>query len=153
MGWSDERSTPLKMIGLVHDIGKISIPVEILTKPIALSPLEMALIREHVQASYDILKNVPFPIPVAEIIWQHHERIDGSGYPRGLKGDSILPEAKILAVADTLESMSTHRPYRPAKSIDAAIKEIQDNRGKRYDPDVVDAMLRLLKHKCYQLSV
>ena len=96
MGWSDERSTPLKMIGLVHDIGKISIPVEILTKPIALSPLEMALIREHVQASYDILKNVPFPIPVAEIIWQHHERIDGSGYPRGLKGDSILPEAKIL---------------------------------------------------------
>lgn len=151
MGWPDERSEPLKMIGLVHDIGKISIPAEILTKPSVLTALEMALIRSHAQASYEILKDVPFPIPVAEIIWQHHERIDGSGYPLGLKGDAILPEARILAVADTLESMSSHRPYRPAKGIDAAVKEIEDQRGKLYDADVVDAALRLLRQKRYRL--
>lgn len=151
MGWPDERSEPLKMIGLVHDIGKISIPAELLTKPSVLTALEMALIRSHAQASYEILKDVPFPIPVAEIIWQHHERIDGSGYPLGLKGDAILPEARILAVADTLESMSSHRPYRPAKGIDAALKEIEDQRGTLYDTDVVDATLRLLRQKNYRL--
>lgn len=151
MGWSATRCEMLELAGLVHDIGKIAVPSEILSKPSRLSPMEMELVKMHPQAGYDILKDVPFPMPVAEIILQHHERMDGSGYPRGLKGDEIMPEARVLAVADVLESMSAHRPYRPAQGIDAALAEIEAGSGRLYDPEVVQAAVRLLRDQGYQL--
>jgi len=141
----------MEMVGLVHDIGKIAVPSEILTKPTRLSSIEMRLVQEHAQAGYDILKNVPFDAPVAEIVRQHHERMDGSGYPRGLQGDDILPEARVLAVADVLESMAAHRPYRPALGLDVALKELLQNQGRLYDPAVVDATARLIRDKGYVL--
>ena len=153
MGWPEEKAEPLKMIGLVHDIGKISVPAEILTKPSRLSDLEMQMVRTHAQAGFEILKDVDFPLPVAEIIHQHHERMDGSGYPQGLKGDAILPEARILAVADVFESMCTHRPYRPARGIDVAVAEIVGKRGILYDPDACDALIRLIKDKGYEVPL
>ncbi len=151
MGWSEDRCDRLEMVGLVHDIGKISVPAEILSKPGRLSALEMQLIRGHAQAGYDILKDVPFPFPVADIIHQHHERLDGSGYPRGLKGEQILPEARVLAVADVIESIATHRPYRPARGLDVALEELERGRGTQYDPDAIDAFSRLLHDKGYTL--
>ncbi|MDO9317817.1 MAG: MASE3 domain-containing protein [Gammaproteobacteria bacterium] len=151
MGWSPERGETLELVGLVHDIGKIAVPSEILSKPSRLSPMEMELVKLHPQAGYDILKDVPFPVPVAEIIRQHHERMDGSGYPRGLKGDEIMPEARVLAVADVLESMSAHRPYRPALGIDVALAEIESGSGTLYDPEVVQATLRLIREQGYKL--
>lgn len=151
MGWTEERCSNLELMGLVHDIGKISIPTEILTKPKQLSKLEMALIKGHAQAGYDILKDIPFPMPVAEVIRQHHERVDGSGYPQGLKGDDILPEARVLAVADVIESMASHRPYRAALGLDSALAELMNNRGSLYAPDVVDAVVHLFKEKGYVL--
>ncbi|MDD2925114.1 MASE3 domain-containing protein [Rhodoferax sp.] len=151
LNWSAERCNNLELLGLVHDIGKIAVPSEILTKPTHLTPLEMALMKNHAQVGYDILKNVPFPMPVAEIIWQHHERMDGSGYPQGLKGDAILPEARVLAVADVLESMSSHRPYRPALGLDAALDELVSHQGRLYDPEMVDAVIRLFKQRGYVL--
>lgn len=151
MGWPEEKAEPLKMIGLVHDIGKISVPSEILTKPSRLTDLEMQMVRTHAQAGYEILKDVDFPLPVAEIIHQHHERLDGSGYPQGLKGDAILPEARVLAVADLVESMATHRPYRPALGLNAALDELRKSRGQLYDPDAVDALIRLVTEKDYRL--
>ncbi|HET6787523.1 MAG TPA: HD domain-containing phosphohydrolase, partial [Aquabacterium sp.] len=151
MGWDESRCQNLELMGLVHDIGKIAVPSEILTKPTRLSDLEMALMRGHAQAGYEILKDVPFPAPVAEIIRQHHERMDGSGYPQGLKGDQILPEARVLAVADVLESMSSHRPYRPAVGMDAALSEVVNNQGRLYDPDVVAAAVKLVKERGYVL--
>lgn len=151
LGWSADRCEQLELLGLVHDIGKIAVPAEILTKPSRLSKIEMALIQGHAQAGYDILKDVPFPTPVAEIIRQHHERMDGSGYPQGLQGEQIMPEARILAVADVIESMASHRPYRPAVGIDKALAEVVSGRGRLYDPEVVDAMVRLVKDKAYAL--
>ena len=151
MGWSEDRCDNLELLGLVHDIGKIAIPSEILTKPSRLTPLEREMMQGHVQAGYDILKDVPFPAPVAEIIRQHHERMDGSGYPQGLKGDAILPEARVLAVADVLESMASHRPYRPAVGLDAALAEVENNRGRLYAEEVVDAAFRLIHDKGYRL--
>ena len=151
MGWDDERCKNLELVGLVHDIGKIAVPAEILSKPGRLSPLEMELVKCHAQAGYDILKDVTFAIPVAEIIRQHHERMDGSGYPRGLRGDAILPEARVLAVADVVESMAAHRPYRPALGLDVAMAEIDKHRGQLYDPEVADAMARLVREKGYRL--
>lgn len=151
MGWSEERCSRLEMVGLVHDIGKIGVPAEILTKPGRLTELETKLMREHAEVGYNILKDVPFPFPVAEIIRQHHERLDGSGYPRGLKGDEILPEARVLAVSDVIESISTHRPYRPARGLDVALQELERGRGTEYDPDVIDAFSRLLHDKGYTL--
>lgn len=139
------------MIGLVHDIGKIAVPAEILTKPGRLTSMEMQLVQVHAQAGYDILKDVPFSFPVAEVIRQHHERLDGSGYPRGLKGEEILPEARVLAVADVLESISAHRPYRPALGLDAALAELERGRSTQYDSDVIDAARRLLLDKGYSL--
>ncbi len=136
--------------GLIHDIGKISIPAETLSKPGKLSPVEFSLIKTHSEMGYHILKDIEYPWPVAEIVLQHHERIDGSGYPRGIKGPDILLEAKILMVADVVEAMSSHRPYRPALGIDAAIEEINKNRGVIYDNDVVDACLELLIKKRFQ---
>ena len=144
LGWTQERCHRLQLTGLVHDIGKIAVPAEILSKPGTLSPVEMQLIRAHAEAGYQILKDVPFPFPVADIIRQHHERLDGSGYPQGLSGDAILPEARVLAVADVIESISTHRPYRPARGLDVALSELEKGRGTLFDPAVVDAFSRLL---------
>lgn len=134
-----------RVAGLMHDIGKLAIPAEILSKPSMLNNMERSLIETHPQAAYDILQTVTFPWPIAQIVLQHHERIDGSGYPRALKKDEILIQARILAVADTVEAMASHRPYRPALGIDAALKEIETSRGTKFDPDVVDACLALFR--------
>lgn len=151
MEWPKAQCKSLELIGLVHDIGKIGIPAEILAKPGRLTDVEYAMVKAHVQIGYDILKGIEFPFPVAEIVYQHHERMDGSGYPRGLKGDEILPEARILAVADVLESMSSHRPYRPAQGISLALDELTKHRGTLYDAPVVDAVLSLVQQKRYHL--
>lgn len=151
MGWSEERCQALEMVGLVHDIGKVAVPAEILSKPGRLTAMEMELVKGHAQAGYEVLKDVPFSFPVAEVIRQHHERLDGSGYPRGLKGDEILPEARVLAVSDVLESMSAHRPYRPALELDMALGELERGRGTLFDPEVLDAAFRLLRDKGYSL--
>lgn len=151
MGWDEKRCLQMEEIGLVHDIGKIAIPSEILTKPSRLTYLEMEMMKGHAQAGYDILKDIPFNIPIAEIIGQHHERMDGTGYPKGLKGDEIHPEARILTVADVIESMASHRPYRAALGIDVALSEILRGRGTIYDPEVCDAAVRLIKEKGYVL--
>jgi PAS domain S-box-containing protein len=143
VGLPVDKIENLRTASLLHDIGKLRIPAEILAKPSALSTIEMSLIREHPQAAYEILKGIPLRGAIAEVILQHHERLDGSGYPQGLKGAAILPEARILAVADVVEAIVSHRPYRPALGIDAALDAIRDHRGKLYDPDVVDACVRL----------
>jgi PAS domain S-box-containing protein len=136
---------------MIHDLGKIQIPAEILSKPTRISPVEFALIKGHAQAGYDILKGIDFPWPVAEMARQHHERIDGSGYPQGLKGEQILLEARVLAVADVVEAMASHRPYRAGLGIDKALAEIERGRGTAYDPLVADACLRLFREKSYLL--
>ncbi|WP_454782637.1 MASE3 domain-containing protein [Legionella sp. WA2022007384] len=145
LGWSPERCASLELMGLVHDIGKISIPAEILSKPTRLTEIEMELMKIHPQAGYDILKDVPLKEPVAEVILQHHERLDGSGYPRGLKGEEILPETLVVSVADVLEAMTSHRPYRPALGIEAAVAEIKRGRGVLYDTKVVNVALKLIE--------
>lgn len=136
----------------IHDIGKIYVPAEILSKPTKLTELEYTIIKTHPQAGYDILKNIEFPWPIAQIVLQHHERINGSGYPNALKNGEILLEAKILAVADVVEAMSSHRPYRPSFGLDKALEEIQLNRGRLYEPEVVDSCLRLFKEKRFSLD-
>jgi len=151
MGMEAERLEGLKLAAKVHDIGKLAIPAEILSSPRRLSELEMALIREHAQTGYDILNAIPFPWPVATIIRQHHERMDGSGYPDGSRGETLLPESRILAVADVLEAMSSHRPYRPALGIEKALSEIDRGRGALYDPEVAAAARRLIMEKGYLL--
>ncbi|MEW6562643.1 MAG: PAS domain S-box protein [Pseudomonadota bacterium] len=151
MGWPEEKCQNLKLIGLVHDIGKIAIPAEILAKPDRLTDLEYEMIKAHAEKGYEILKDVDFPLPIAEIIRQHHERLDGSGYPRKLKGDAILAEARVLSVADVVESMASHRPYRPSLGIESALKELSDFRGIRYDPAAVDALLNMIHFKGYVL--
>lgn len=135
----------------IHDIGKISIPAEILTKPSALNPLEVAMLRSHAQTGYEILKPLMLPWPIAKIVLQHHERLDGSGYPAGIKDNEICLEAKIIAVADTVEAMSTDRPYRPNGGVNAALDEIEENSGVLYDKEVVDACLTLFRDKGYTL--
>jgi HD-GYP domain-containing protein (c-di-GMP phosphodiesterase class II) len=152
MGLPPEKIDGIRMAGSIHDIGKLSIPAEILSKPTKLTNIEFSLIKEHSRSGYEILKGVESPWPLAEIVYQHHERMDGSGYPRNLKGDDILMEARILAVSDVVESMASHRPYRPALGIDAALNEIEKNRGTQYDNTVVDACLRLFREKGYQLE-
>lgn len=142
----------IHLAGVVHDIGKIQVPAEILVKPGSLSNLEYMLIKAHSQNGYDLLKTVDFPWPIAQIVLQHHERLDGSGYPQGLKGDQILLEARIISVADVVESMTSHRPYRPSLGIDAALEEIERNRDKLYDPMVVDACIKLFREQGYMLA-
>lgn len=153
MGYSEDICEELQEIGLVHDIGKISIPAELLSKPTKLSELEYELIKTHPVKGYEILNNIEFPFPIAEIIYQHHERMDGSGYPRGLKGDEILLESRILAVADVIEAMASHRPYRASLGITQALAEIERGRGISYDTDVVDATLRLFREKNYSVPI
>jgi HD-GYP domain-containing protein (c-di-GMP phosphodiesterase class II) len=126
-------------------LGKIHVPAEILSKPGHLSQIEFELIKNHAQAGYEIIKEVQFPWPIAQMVLQHHERLDGSGYPQGLKGEQILPEANILAVADVVEAMISHRPYRPSLGLDAALEEIEKNRGVRYAPAVVDSCIALFR--------
>ncbi len=149
MGLPKEKIEGLRLAGIVHDIGKLTVPSEILNKPGVLSIIELSLIREHAQSGYDILKNVKSPWPLADIVHQHHERIDGSGYPRKLRGEEIILEARILAVADVIEAMCSHRPYRPAAGLDAALTEIEKNRGRIYDPVVADVCLKLFREKGY----
>jgi HD-GYP domain-containing protein (c-di-GMP phosphodiesterase class II) len=141
----------LRMAGSIHDIGKLSIPAEILSKPTKLTRIELSLIKEHPQIGYDMMKDVKSPWPLAQIVYQHHERIDGSGYPRNLKGEEIIMEARIMAVADVVEAMASHRPYRSALGIDVALEEIEKNKGTFYDNTVADACLRLFRKKGYQL--
>jgi len=152
MGLPPEKVEGLRMAGVIHDIGKITLPTEVLSKPTKLSAIELSLIREHVRLGYEILKEVQSPWPLAEIVLQHHERMDGSGYPRGLKGEEILIEARILAVADVVEAMASHRPYRPALGIDAALTEIEKNRGLLYDSHAADTCLRVFREKGYQIE-
>jgi len=151
LGFDAHRQEGLRVAGYLHDAGKITIPSEILSKPGKLSAAEFALIKGHPQASYDILKNVEFPWPVAQIALQHHERIDGSGYPQGLKGEEILLESRIMAVADVVEAMASHRPYRPGLGIDKALAEIERGRGTAYDPMVADTCLRLFREMSYRI--
>ena len=145
LGLTEDSINGLRLSGYVHDIGKIAIPAEILSKPGKLTPHEFELIKTHAQQGYDVLKGIEFPWPVARAVLEHHERLDGSGYPRGLKGDEISFEARILAVADVVEAMSSHRPYRPALGMEPAMREIQEQSGKRYDERVVAACLRVLR--------
>ncbi len=150
LGLDEDRVNSVRMAGLVHDIGKINVPAEILSKPGALGEVEFALIRTHPEIGYEIMKNIELPWNLADMILQHHERMDGSGYPAGLKEEEILLESRILAVADVVEAMSSHRPYRASLGIESALKEIEENRKKKYDADVVDACIRLFREKGFQ---
>jgi len=152
MDYSAEHVKYLKMAGLIHDIGKISVPAEILCKPTRLTDAEFNIMKEHPLTGYKILKEIEFPYPLAEIVYQHHERVDGSGYPQRLSGDEILMEAKILAVADVVEAMASHRPYRPSLGMDVALEEIKRNRGRMFDPAVVDTCCYLFENKVITLS-
>ena len=152
MGMEPDSVEGIHVAGLIHDLGKISVPAEILSKPTKLTEIEMGLIRIHSQAGYDILKEIEFQGPVARIIYQHHERLDGSGYPAALKGAEICREARVLAVADVMEAIVSHRPYRPAKSIDTALGEILEKRAVLYDPQVVDTCVRLFREKGFQFE-
>jgi HD-GYP domain-containing protein (c-di-GMP phosphodiesterase class II) len=152
MDLAEDRIYGLKMACVIHDLGKLTIPGEILCKPGRLSGPEYAMIQTHVQSGYDILKKIDFPWPLADIVLQHHERLDGSGYPRGLSGDDILLEARILSVADVFETIGSHRPYRPSLGIRKAMDELAENSGRLYDPDVVDACLKLVNDLGYRLD-
>jgi PAS domain S-box-containing protein len=152
MGLSKQVIDGIRMAGVIHDLGKISVPAEILSKPGKISESEMSLIKQHPHAGYEILKGIDFNWPVADIVLQQHERLNGSGYPYNLQGDDILLEARIIGVADVIEAMASHRPYRPALGIDDAFEEITMHRGIKYDPDVVDASIELFTKKGYQLN-
>lgn len=152
-GLDSNQIEGLNLAAIVHDVGKIQIPAEILSMPRRLTDIEFSLVKSHSQIGFDILKSIDFHWPIAEIVRQHHERIDGSGYPQGLSGEQILIEAKILCVADVVEAMSSHRPYRPSLGIDAALDEITQQRGIHFDADVVDACLGLFREQGYQLPV
>lgn len=149
LGLAPEQVHGVYLAAVVHDLGKINIPAEILSRPGKLSAVEFELIKAHSEAGYDILKSVDFPWPIAQIVLQHHERLDGSGYPRGLKGDQILLEARILMVADVVEAMASHRPYRAALGIELALQEIAAHAGVRYDPDVVRSCIGLFREKAF----
>jgi len=152
MGLPEEQIEGIRVAGLIHDIGKISVPIEILSNPDGISDLEYGIIKAHPQIGYDILKAVEFPWPVAEIVLQHNERLDGSGYPQGLSGDEILLEARIIGVADVVDAMSSHQPYRAARGLDKALEEISQNRGVLYDPGAVGACLKLFKQKGFKFE-
>lgn len=152
IGLSPDQITGLRLAGTIHDIGKVRVPAEILTNPDGLSDAEYTIIKMHPVLGHEILKTIDLPWPIAKIIHQHHERMDGSGYPLGLSGKDIIIEAKILAVADVVEAITSHRPYRPAHGIDRALEEISQNKGKLYDPDVVDACLKLFSQQKFSFK-
>jgi len=151
MGWTEDRLQGLSIAAKVHDIGKISIPAEILTKPGKLNDAERAMIRQHSETAYTILKDIPFPWPIAEIVRQHHEKIDGSGYPLGLKGDEILPESKVLTVADIVEAMTCYRPYRPGIKLHLVLQQIEKDAGIQLDAEVVRVCLDLFRNQHFVL--
>jgi PAS domain S-box-containing protein len=152
MGLPSDLRQGIHMAGMIHDLGKISVPAEILSKPTKLTDMEFNLIKIHPQSGYDILKDIDFDWPIAQIVLQHHERMDGSGYPNLLKNGQILLEAKILAVADVVEAMASHRPYRPALGIDAALKEIEKNKGILYDEKTVEVCVKLFQEKGFKFE-
>lgn len=152
MKLNDEQLMGIRLAGPIHDIGKIGTPSEILIKPGELSQIEFDIIKTHPKVGYDILKNVDFPWPIAQIVYQHHERMDGSGYPLGIKGEEILLEARIVGISDVVETMASHRPYRPALGLDKALEEIIKNRNILYDPKVVDVCLRLFAENRFSFS-
>ena len=148
-----EQVEGIHLAGVVHDVGKIRVPTEILSKPGKLTGLEFDLIKEHARNGYEILHTIDFPWPIAQIVLQHHERLDGSGYPQALKSDQILIEAKIMAVADVVEAMSSHRPYRPGLGLDAALAEIERNKGTLFDPAIADTCIKLFREQGFSFSV
>jgi len=152
MGLSDEEVHAIHIAGIVHDLGKIRIPAEILSMPGKINDLEFSLIKTHAEAGYEILKDIHFPWPVAQMVLQHHERLDGSGYPQGLNGDQIIIGARILGVADVVEAMSSHRPYRAGLGIETALAEISAQRGSQFDPQIVDACLALFREQHYSFK-
>jgi len=152
MGLPESQTDGIRMAAAIHDIGKIYVPAEILSKPGQLAEIESSIIKTHPQVGYNVVKEMEFPYPVAQTVLQHHERMDGSGYPAGLSGDEIILEARVLGVADVVEAMASHRPYRPAAGIGKALKEISDNRGILYDPEVVDACLRLFGQEGFRFK-
>lgn len=152
LGFSEDRKSGVRMAAVIHDLGKIAVPAEILNKPGRLSNNEFNLIKEHPQVGFNILKDINFPWPIAQIVLQHHERMDGSGYPRGLSGKEILFEARILAVADVVETMASHRPYRAALGIDKALEEISKNKGIYYDQKVSDICIKLFTEKKFKFK-
>ena len=152
MGLPEEQVHTIHLAGVVHDLGKIQIPAEILSKPGKITEIEFSLIKIHPQAGYDILKGIDFPWPIADMVLQHHERMDGSGYPQGLKDGDILIEARILAVADVVEAISAHRPYRPGLGMEVALAEITKNRVIFYDPQAVDACVALFREQGYSFK-
>ncbi len=152
LGLPRPQTEGIRMAGLVHDVGKIFIPAEILSKPGKISAIEFAIVKSHAQLGYQLLEPIDFPWPIADIVHQHHERIDGSGYPQGLSKAEIILEARILAVADVVEAIASHRPYRPALGIDKALEEIEAQAGVLYDPRVVEACLILFKGKDFGLA-
>jgi PAS domain S-box-containing protein len=152
MGLPQNKIDGIRMTGSIHDVGKLAVPAEILSKPTKLTEVEFSLIKTHPQAGFLILKDIDFPWPISKIVLQHHEKLNGSGYPLGLKGHEILIEAKIVCVADVVEAMASHRPYRPSLGIEKALEEISKNRGILYDPDVVDACIKLFHEKGYTME-
>jgi len=153
MGLSPDQIEATRIAGIVHDLGKISVPSEILSKPGEISSIEHMLINTHPQKGFEILDSISFPWPIAQIVLQHHERLDGSGYPAGLTKDNILIEARVLSVADVVEAMASHRPYRPSRGIQLAMEEITENKGILYDPRVVDACLKLFLNKGFKFDL
>jgi putative nucleotidyltransferase with HDIG domain len=152
MKLSPEIIDSIRMAGLIHDLGKISIPAEILGLPRYLNNVEYSIVKTHSEIGYQILKDIDFSSPVALIVYQHHERMNGSGYPQGIRGEEILLEARILAVADVVEAICTHRPYRPVLGIDKALKDISQHRGILYDPEVVDVCIRLFREEIFKFK-
>ncbi len=152
VGFEAEMIEAVRMAAIIHDLGKISVPAEILSKPSRLTVNEFNLIKEHPQVGYNILKDIEFPWEIATMVYQHHEKLDGSGYPLGLSGDEILPESRVLTVADVVEAMASHRPYRPGLGIDIALEEIQKNQGRLYDPKVAAACQSLFKEERFSFE-
>jgi putative two-component system response regulator len=152
MGLPKERIDGLYMAAQIHDLGKIKVPAEILNKPSKLSEIEFRLVKTHAEAGYDILKNVDFPWPVARMVHEHHERVNGSGYPNGLTGENILPESHILVIADVVEAISSFRPHRPSNGVEAALDEIENNQGILYESATVQASLRLFRDKDFKFD-
>jgi len=152
LGFDQAFQDGIRIAGYLHDIGKIIVPIEILVKPSILTIKEFELVKEHVDAGYSLLNDISFPWPVANVVLEHHERLDGSGYPKGLKGDAISMGGKIMAVADVVDAMSTHRPYRPGLGLDNALTELKRGSGTIYDKTVVDACIKLIKVKGYQIT-
>lgn len=152
MNISKEQLEGVKFAGIIHDIGKISVPSDILSKPGRISKMEFEVIKSHSQIGFELLNKIEFPWPISKIVHQHHEHLDGSGYPNGISGDAILLEARILAVSDVVEAMTSHRPYRAALGIDAALEEIDNHRLDYFDPAIVDACITLFKEKKFEFS-